>query len=149
MAVFEDLKPCTYFGQWQDVLVAVGWLGVGHPYARGAVSGQFFSALVRLLVDAWQPVAVAGRSACPFCRFSGGPANLTYAGSTVALGATNLFVAADDKAVFVAPGLIAHYIDAHEYGPPTAFQEAVLGSSPMKSIGYMKEMKARGLIAQK
>src|SRR5262245_38025081 len=103
MTVIEDLKPCTYFGRWEEILVAVGWLGVGRAYTKGIVSDQFFAALIRLLVDPWQPVGAAGRSVCGFCRFSGGPAQLLYAGSSVALGSTNLFVPGGEKSVFAAP----------------------------------------------
>jgi hypothetical protein len=144
MATFNDLTPLTYLGRWEDRLLAVGWLGAGHEYTTGTVSEAFFAALVRLLADPWQPVVATGRAVCGFCRFSGGPSQLSYAGSMVPLGVANLYVAGDDK-VLVAPSLVAHYIDAHEYKPPTVFQEAVLASAPMKSISYLRDMKARGL----
>lgn len=144
MSTFEDLAPCTYFERWKDVLLAVGWLGAGYDYPRGDVSPELFGALVRSLENPWQPVALAGRSQCPFCKFSRGPARLTYGGTTVELGANNLFVPSDNK-VLVAPSLIAHYIDAHEYLPPRVFQDAVIGLPEMRSIAYLKEMRARGI----
>jgi hypothetical protein len=148
VTIFDDLEPCTYFGRWQDVLRAVGWLGPGHPFAKDVVPEPVFRAIVQLANDPWQPVAVAGRGACGLCRFSGGPANLAYGGSTVALGAANLFIPADGSTVFVAPSLILHYIDAHEYCPPPVFQEAVLRCPPTRALAYLKEMKARGLIVR-
>jgi len=149
MTIFEDLKPFSYFGRWQDVLLGVGWLGVDHPYPRGPVSKEFFGALMRLLVDPWQPLVLAGRATCPFCAFSGGPGSLTYSGMTVTLGSANLLVPATGMHVFVAPSMIVHYIDAHEYCPPAVYREAVLRSPSMKSMGYMKELKTRGILVEK
>ncbi|HKV77945.1 MAG TPA: hypothetical protein VJP02_07395 [Candidatus Sulfotelmatobacter sp.] len=43
MAYYADLSPCDYFGRWQEVLIAVGWLEPGHSFARGKVSKEFFA----------------------------------------------------------------------------------------------------------
>ena len=50
--------------------------------------------------------------------------------------------------VFVGPIMIPHYIDAHEYSPPTDFQEAVLRCPEMRSVAYLRELKSRGLTAK-
>lgn len=145
---FNDLAPCDYFGQHADVLRAVGWLEAGRPYVRGPIANGFFEALVRLLVNPWEPVTFAGQMHCGFCRFSGGPTQLTLRGSTIQMGATNLFVPASGFA-FVAPSLIAHYVDAHEYCPPIEFQEAVLACHEMRSMAYLKAVSALGVTALK
>ncbi|WP_437669808.1 hypothetical protein [Sorangium sp. So ce131] len=145
MAYYADLSPCDYFGRWQDVLRAVGWLEPGHPFATGPVPEELFGALVRLLSEPWQPVAAGGSQRCPYCRFTGGPRELRYEGTAIRVGANNLFVPASDG-VHVAPSLIAHYIDAHDYRPPPAFQQAVLRCPEMRSIAYLKEIRARGLV---
>ena len=41
MAHFDDMTSCTYFGLWQDRLIAVGWLVPGEEYQQGAVSEEF------------------------------------------------------------------------------------------------------------
>jgi hypothetical protein len=92
----------------------------------------------------WQPFALAGVQDCFACRFTGGPAELRYAGATARLGATNLFVPADD-CVFVTPSLIAHYIDAHDYAPPAEFQQAVMNCPAMRSVAYLKMLRKHGL----
>jgi hypothetical protein len=141
---FKDLDSCSYFGKWEELLTAVGWLEDGNDFAKGTVREDFFTALVRLCAEPWQPVAVAGRQPCPFCRFTKGPGQLLYGGMTVALGAANVFVPGVDR-VFVAPTMIVHYIDAHEYAPPPEFQDAVMRCPGMKSFAYLKAMKARGI----
>jgi hypothetical protein len=144
MAFFEDLSSCSYFGKWEESLVAVGWLESEDKLTKGPVGEGFFAALVRLCVEPWQPLAVAGRQPCSFCRFTKGPGQLSYRGMTVVLGAANVFVPGAER-VFVAPTMIVHYIDAHEYAPPLEFQDAVMRCPEMKSIAYLKEMKARGI----
>jgi len=147
MTYFADLAPNTYFGRWQDVLVSVGWLDAVHEPRRGGVSEEFFRALVLLLVEPWQPVVFAGHGVCERCRFSGGPSKLVFEGNTIMLGSNNLFVPADDHRVFVAPSLIAHYIDAHEYAPPDEFQRAVV-ACPRTSIEHRRKLLERGIRLQ-
>ena len=139
MTYYPDLSPCDYFGPNQSALLAVGWLAAGQTYARGVVRTDFFDALVRLLVDPWQPAAHAGRAYCPFCRFTGGPTQLRYGQLSISLGSSNLFVP-DAEAVYVCPSLLAHYVDAHEYCPPAPFQDAVVACPEMRSMSYLKAM---------
>lgn len=144
MAFFEDLTPCMYFGRWQDRLLAVGWLQPGRPYNKGAVPEEFFGALMKLLKDPWQPVASAGRESCGYCRFSKWVSELKYRELTVSIGSNNLFVPGHNH-VFVAPSMIAHYIDSHEYQPPAQFQEAVLSCPDMRSISYYRRLGEAGV----
>jgi hypothetical protein len=145
MSHSDDFSPNKYFGRWQDILVSVGWLDSAHDYPRGSVPLDFFRALVRLLEDPWQPGVFAGRAPCAFCQFSGGPGSLVFEGKKIQLGAANLFVPARYGKVYVSPSLVAHYIDAHGYVPPEAFQEAVLECPPMGSLHYRKAIHERGL----
>ncbi|WP_444547640.1 DUF7919 family protein [Sorangium atrum] len=147
MVYYPDLSPCDYFGRWQDILRAVGWHESGHSFTTGPVAKEFFGALMRLLSNPWQPVAFAGRQPCPYCRFTGGAAELRFEDVAISVGANNLFVPARDEAVvYVAPSLIAHYIDAHDYCPPPVFQEAVLDCPEMRSFAYLKKIKEKGLV---
>ena len=90
VAYYPDLWPCDYFGTNPGELLAIGWLSTTESYTRGDVKPKFFEALMRLLVNPWQPVALAGRSHCPFCRLTGGPAQIAYKGIAVSVGSTNL-----------------------------------------------------------
>jgi hypothetical protein len=146
MVYCKDLEPLAFLDRSDWLLSGVGWLDADHDYVRGPVSEAFFAALVELLVDPWQPAACAGRMPCPFCRFTDGPGALYFRGSTVRMGANNLFVPhAATRGAYVAPSLIAHYVDAHEYAPPVAFQEAVLQCPPMRSMAYKKALLAAGI----
>jgi hypothetical protein len=142
MSYYEDLSPWSEGGDAR--LLAVGWLSSKHPYPTGDVPGDFFRKLVELLHDPWQPAVTLGRHPCPFCRFTGGPATLTLDGSTAMMGTTLLFVPAPE-AVYVAPSLIAHTIDAHAYAPPDPFQSAVLACPEMRSMPYLRALRSHGL----
>ncbi|RYE85593.1 MAG: hypothetical protein EOO75_16820 [Myxococcales bacterium] len=119
----------------------MGWLEREAAYSRGEVSGEFFEALVRLLVEPWQPFISAGRHRCSLCRFSGGPAQFTHGEHTVLVGVSNVFVPGNGV-IYVAPSLVVHYIDAHGYRPPDGFIEAVLGCPPMGTMPYLRALKA-------
>lgn len=142
MTHIADLAPCNdlRLDAAKVPVLAVGWLDDAHPYTRGSVDRDDFDTLISLLANPWQPFVSAGRHACPFCRFSGGPARV----GEVTMGSANLFVPAE-ACVYVAPSLILHYIDAHGYAPPDAFWEAVRACPPMRSMAYLKRVAVLGL----
>lgn len=144
LAHYDDLSECDYFGDSHGRLRAIGWLQEGHPYPRGQPPRAFFEALVALTISPWEPIVLAGRHECPFCVFTGGPTELRVGGVRVAVGAANIFVPARD-AVYVAPSLVLHYIDAHEYAPPSEFQDAVTTCPAMRSLEYLKSIRQHGI----
>jgi hypothetical protein len=144
MTYYPDLSRCDYFGRWSNILVAVGWNDARQPFARGPVSGSFFSALVRALSTLWQPVVTAGYHGCVFCRFTGGPSQLAFDGSVVSLVNGNLFIPGKN-CIYVSPAMVAHYIDAHEYCPPPEYQVAVENCPTVGSAAYLREIRALGM----
>ena len=143
MTHYADLTPCEYFGvEYAPGLRSVGWLEKEHPHRRGAVSPEFIFALETLLIASWQPGVFVGVHPCPFCRISGGPATFsTTTGAEIQLGGNNLYLPGDGF-LYVAPSTIIHYIDAHEYAPPDEFQTAVLNCPEMRSMAYLKLIRA-------
>lgn len=145
MAKYEDLAPLDYFGSaWADKLVAVGWVESADQCSRGEVDRALFESLVALLVEPWQPFAVAGSHRCTLCRFTGGPSTLRFGSQVVEIGASNLFVPSEG-CVFVAPSSVVHYIDAHQYCPPLEFQEAVRRLPAMRSMEYLRLIRKHEL----
>jgi hypothetical protein len=127
-----------------EKLLAVGFLEEGQTYSTGDVSEQFFARLVELLVNPWQPFASAGRQPCGWCRFTGGPGQVHFGEHVAPIGGSLLFVPGA-SAAYVAPSLIAHYIDAHGYKPPDEFQQAVMTCPRMKSLEYLRGLRAHGV----
>jgi hypothetical protein len=64
-------------------------------------------------------------------------------GLVVHFGAHNLYVPADG-CVYVAPSMIAHYLDVHSYEPPAAFWKAVMNCPEMGSGAYRQALIANG-----
>jgi hypothetical protein len=124
--------------------IAVGWLGAESEFRTGAVPRNFFSALIELLANPWQPAVSAGRHPCELCQFTDGPTTVAFGGSAVDLGGNILFVPSTGLTLFAAPSLIAHYIDAHRYEPPEDFMAAVTECPPMRSMEYLKSLKRCG-----
>ena len=128
---FEDLSPCTYFSV-DASLVAVGWLERGKPYSTGGADSRVYRALVEMAKDPWQPFVCAGAHECDLCRFE-----------PEAGGSANLFIPADGT-LYVSPTMIVHYMNAHGYAPPDPFCHAVLACPPMRSMAYLRAIKACG-----
>ncbi|MEP7123733.1 MAG: hypothetical protein ABJE95_22585 [Byssovorax sp.] len=144
MAYYEDLGPCDYFGPINGQLLAVGWLDREHAISKGQVTPQFFESLARLVANVWQPFVLAGRHPCEFCIFTGGPSEVQVGDISVSVGAANVFVPTAEG-VYVAPSLVLHYIDAHEYAPPDAFRRAVEACPEMRSMAYLKAIRQHGI----
>ena len=64
-------------------------------------------------------------------------------GLVVHFGANNLYVPADG-CVYVAPSMIAHYVDVHSYDPPAVFWEAVMDCLEMGSETYRQALITSG-----
>ena len=151
---FADLSLCNYFGFGRtERLRAVGWLAWGHPYReqQAELPEDNFRQLLRLLRDPWEPGVFMGAHDCEFCfgaedyarRFT-----LERYGITVHFGASNIFIPGKDR-VYVAPSMIAHYIDKHRYEPPSEFWRAVLDCPDMQSPTYKAALLANGPSSQK
>lgn len=121
MAFFADLTPYAYlrgsFTEGRDAL-NVGWLEVNELFPTGPVPGTVVTRLQELIQH---PVnECRGFHICPWCWRSD---HLTPRDTW---GNGEIRVTGADGAVYAAPVLIAHYIEAHQYQPPAAFIEAVL-----------------------
>jgi hypothetical protein len=143
VSYYEDLSLWPLAGELFKTLRAVGWIEQDHSFTRGEVTEKFFGELVQLLVQPWQPAVAAGLHRCALCRFTGGPGTVSYNGTSVSVGAANLFVPGDEF-IYVAPSLIVHYVDAHEYCPPKEFIGAVSHCPPMRSMKYLHQIKTIG-----
>ncbi|MBX7116349.1 MAG: hypothetical protein K1X64_18635, partial [Myxococcaceae bacterium] len=122
---------------------AVGWLGKDANFVPGPTNARDFEKLCSLLVEPWQPMGLLGWHDCELCQFSKGPRTQRFGSLEVRMGITNVFVPAGPF-VFVAPSLIAHYIDCHRYAPPPPFLEAVRNCPEMGSMAYKKAVLAAG-----
>lgn len=140
MTYFKDLTPLAGSPLESSACLAAGWLEPEYAYPQGPLQPFVVERLIELLVDPWQPFADMGTHDCGFCRLTGGPCQFTYGNTSIQMKVNNLFVPSEQH-VFVAPSLILHYMDAHQYCPPQEFQEAVLACPPMRSVAYLKAIR--------
>lgn len=87
-----------------------------------------------LLGDPWDPFGphYRGQHTCELCGGKWSKLNLFVPGTC---------------AVYVAPELILHYIDAHEYAPPEEFCAALLACPEMNSSDYLSALARVGGMA--
>ena len=133
MAWFNDLSPCNYFGEeFAAFLLAVGWLERGKPFPIATPDRRVYEKIIELRTNPWQPGVFAGHHECDLCQYE-----------PEARGGANLFIPCS-QVVYVCPELIAHYMNAHGYGPPQEFCDAVLACPQMRSMEYLKALLASG-----
>jgi hypothetical protein len=104
---------------------AIGWLSANHLFSVGSVEDAFVARLRAHISTAWQPCFAAGKHDCEFCphRRVGGSANVWFPTPHVK---------------YVAPELIAHYIEYHCYRPPGEFIRAVMDCPPQGSDEFFE-----------
>jgi hypothetical protein len=125
---FPDLSIYDYGRvEPKSTVLNVGWLSKNHVFAIGDVSPEIIATLRRLVST---PInQYRGLHACEFC-----PPPTTYVtpqGLRLAnpapetSGNGEVHVAASNGLTYVAPALIAHYVEVHKYLPPAEFIKAV------------------------
>lgn len=141
MTYFPDLSPYRYALPRELVdVVNVGWLARDRLVPRGPVPPGFLDALKDALVGA-KAHQTRGDEPCCFCPLDDTGRYLTVGSRTLLLGSAEIWVPGVDT-VYAAPSLIVHYVEAHEYLPPTGFIDAVMGRR-WEGWGADREAKSR------
>jgi hypothetical protein len=132
-----DLAPYDYHPGAPGAL-AVGWLDQSEPLITGACPDDVRDRLEEL---SHAPVGLTrGYHYCQFCLLTAGPPRLLradirlYEPPDVARGNGEIWLTAPDGTKYAAPALIAHYIDEHDYLPPSSFIEAVRVGVPTEGV---------------
>jgi hypothetical protein len=118
MSWFPDMGNETMVAAGEHVR-AVGWLASNQPYVRGRVMAEFvarlreFARLANDSADALYFGAFGGFHTCEFCGQVHDSRNLGVPSSGL---------------LFVAPAMVAHYVEQHGYAPPAEFVAAVTAS---------------------
>ena len=156
-----------------DKIKAVGWLGRGHAFnvRKTELSEMHFRKLLQLLQHPWQPGCFLGWHDCEFCEAKDWKAPLRTGlfsslrnlfkpparrvgypwdrlvleryGMVIRFGIANLYLPGKD-CIYVAPSMIAHYIDEHHYDPPAQFWQAVMDCPEMGTPAYKQALLANG-----
>lgn len=142
MSHIPDLSPATLFSESQRLL-AVGWLDRRHSFPRSRIGSPAYALLAEAVSNPWEPLSSRGYHVCNLCLIPRGPRRQRWGGRTIALGATNVWVAGQGH-VFVAPSLILHYVKRHRYRPPSEFLSALLGSPKQGSTEHVEAIARNG-----
>ena len=118
MAWYPDMGRESMVAAGEHVR-AVGWLSSAHPFPRGPVPPEFVLRLRELAANSHHCAddvyfgMLMGPHICELCG--------------TAAESRNLGVPAGEV-LFVAPAMVAHYVEQHGYAPPPEFIDAVLAS---------------------
>ncbi|MFE3541950.1 hypothetical protein ACFXK0_03130 [Nocardia sp. NPDC059177] len=138
---FADLSPYAYIQAPEDCGQAlnVGWLSVDEPFPTGETSPQFLSLLKK--GSKKRINMTRGYHGCEFCtseilaEAKGEMAGLRMYNELVgleALGNGEILVRGAAGECYIAPAMIVHYIELHNYLPPQEFIDAVLNGAAFK-----------------
>jgi len=119
-----DLSTRAYFARGERVR-AIGWLEGDHPYTRGAVPGPFLQRLKQHVESAYQPTMLFGFHECTLCPRDDPNMN-----------DLNLLIPTAEL-LYMAPAMIVHYIEDHDYRPPEEFIAAVMACPAQQSAEFM------------
>ncbi|MFB7876018.1 hypothetical protein ACFC06_12250 [Nocardia sp. NPDC056064] len=135
---FADLSPYTYIRVPADCgrVLNVGWLSVDEPFPTGETSRQFVARLQKVAKKRIN--MTRGYHGCEFCASE----LLAEAGEEMAglqihdelvgleaLGNGEILVRGAAGECYIAPVMIVHYIELHNYLPPQEFIDAVLNGA--------------------
>jgi hypothetical protein len=159
MAWYADLEPYPFHGERTSKLLAVGWLESKYPFPR---SRQTRAVIDQFAECVWTqgshfPFGYLGFHHCSFCGdqseeywkrerdgrwayVGNGETTNIYSGIRTTVGATNLFVPGKTT-VYIAPSLMLHYMDAHDYAPPKEFIDALMQCPPIGSEAYYRALE--------
>jgi hypothetical protein len=116
MTWFPDLGTESMMARGPNIR-AVGWLSSSKPFPKGTSSAPFVAKLRERCAN-WGTCrrvlnwsAAGGRHTCEMC-------DAHHASGNLGIPASGL--------LYVAPEMIAHYVEAHDYLPPQEFIDAML-----------------------
>jgi hypothetical protein len=131
MAHFPDMSTRTQIAS-SPFIRAVGWLSAAEPFATGDARPEFVTKL-RTLATEWgaSTVALGWPVACGWhtCELCG------------TFRASGNFGVPGDRVLYVAPEMVAHYVETHRYAPPDAFIDAVLACPRADTAEYALAVK--------
>ena len=133
---FADLTLYEYGrDEPQTNVLNIGWLSAEHAFATGQVPEAFVQCLQRLVAS---PVNLyRGIHLCEFCPRP--PVSLSPGGLRMidpppgTFGNGEIRVPGTGGRVYVAPVLVAHYVEVHKYLPPAEFVAAVISTNGIAS----------------
>ena len=135
MTYFKDLQPIRYHegphdaDNWNRPLLAIGWLERSHEFTQGSCPNGVLlkiSELRKPFRDAFPAYYFRGHHECTLCETPGNHLSDSH---------INLFIPGDNV-IFDVPGRIDHYIESHQYLPPSEFIEALLSCPDPNTEAY-------------
>jgi len=126
MSYFKDLTEYQYYG-YNPKLFNIGWLdNSSNDYPKGETSQEFKDKLKKYLD--YPQNKMRGYYNCPFC--------INVFSNKETMSDCEIWIVGKDNKVYSSPQLIVHYIEKHNYLPPTEFIDAVLNGPLPNSKEY-------------
>lgn len=112
--------------------LAVGFLQRKQPFESGDVNAKLVNKLLPFCATNIRVFGLPQAMPCPICNEK---VSIEINGKMVRLGSAEIRIIGDE-AIYAAPDLLPHYIEAHGYQPPAEFIDAVMRGSGVNSAEY-------------
>jgi hypothetical protein len=161
MTYYADLSNIGLFESPIPHLLSIGWLEKGKPFQKGKVHLNVIEKLKHFSKYNWNPMATLGFHKCDFCnpkktsdtdaikgnvpfldtdgKKGSFELELKFIDPGVAHGNGEILIPYLGK-IYCAPDMVIHYIESHDYLPPSDFLNAVINCPEMlsqKAIGMI------------
>jgi hypothetical protein len=123
---YSDLSKYTYTKlESKASLLNVGWIDMDAPFPMGSVPAQAIAKVESAIPSRFN--AMRGIHGCPFCADRERDIYANIDGKSTLLGMSEIWIPSQlSETVYIAPSLLLHYIEAHQYLPPREVVDALL-----------------------
>ena len=141
---YEDFALCDYCDgphdaqEWRSPLRAIGWLEHPHVFPTGRTPPKLLERLEALIAASWDhypSYAFRGLHDCSLCEHGRSVTSRSVRSHE------NLWIPGNNV-IYIAPGMITHYVGDHHYRPPDEFIQSVLRCPDYGSPAYCIALRA-------
>ncbi len=144
MTHFRDMSDGCQFRLSGGAVRAIGWLSIQHEYSKGTMATAMRDLVLKNLESGLHTDFYMGQHVCEYCYDKTNPGKRIGLGDEAFVSGypagNGAIIIPGKQHLFVAPVLISHYIEEHEYLPPSAFIDALLDSPNFLSEEWFDRM---------
>lgn len=121
----QNIQGTIYDKTRVKMVCSVGWLAKKYKYPTGEICDMYLERLWYYCYN-FAVNATLGLHLCPFCPAKTYSSLARRGNEECSLGGSEVWVLGHDGIVYAAPNLLYHYMQRHQYRPPTEFLDALM-----------------------
>ena len=146
MAHFNDMGDSCQFRLFGGPIRAIGWLSRSCPYPRETMVSSLRDVVLNQLRQGLYCGFHCGVHVCEFCYQKDNPGKVIDLGSEMFIRGyptgNGVIIVPGERYLFVAPTMLGHYIEHHDYRPPAEFITALLDCPDCNSDLFIDKLRS-------